>query len=198
MAISLTLPGSWSASPSLVDFGVDSAGKDGLTQFRAVRLGSRFKVRFDSLPSLKWADFQAVLAAVLSAHAQGETLLVSWPQQAFATAIGAPAVNGAGQGGGSLVVNGFTAGAQIPAGVFFSLTAGGRNYLYQVAQAATADAGGNATVYVSPWLRETAPASGAALNFAAPAIEGFLDKTQWTLDRLSWASFQTFTVSEIQ
>ena len=200
MAVSLTnLPLPWQADPSLIDFGGDMSGALGGPQQRFTRLGSRWAVKFSSLPSLAWNDAQAFLAARLAASAAGSTVIASWPQIPFAAAIGAPAVNGAAQGGDSLVVNGLTPGSTaLISGLFFSLVTGGRNYLYQLATGATVDGNGNATLSVSPWIR-TPTAGGEALNFLTPSIEGFIGPgVDWRIDMQAWVSLPAFTITEVQ
>jgi hypothetical protein len=199
MAVTLpNVPNPWSAEPSLVDYGIDQAPAMGGAQGRAVRLGSRWAVKFAAMPDLSWSQFQVFLGAVLAAKAAGSTLIRAWPQPAFSTAIGAPVANGAGQTGNSLVVNGLAAGISLPAGIFFSVSAAGRNYLYQLAAAATADGAGNATLSLSPWLRAS-PAGGAALNFATPQIEGFMAPgVNWKLRMRATVTLPAFTLTELQ
>ena len=200
MAVSLTnLPLPWTATPSLIDYGVDQTAGSGGAQSRATRVGSRWAVKFSTLPDLSWADAQPFLAARLAAQAAGETVSCAWPQLPFSTAIGAPVVNGAGQGGNSLVVSGLTANTTaLVAGLWFSMSIGGRGYLYQLTAGATVDGSGNATLSIAPWIR-AAPAGGEALNFAAPAIEGFLDRPglDWTLTMQAWVGLPAFLITEI-
>lgn len=199
MAVSLPyLPLPWAAEASLIDFGVDqSAGAQGPRQ-RSTRLGSRWSVKFSALPGLGWTYAQQFLAARLAAAASGSTVIVPWPQPAFATPVGAPVVDGAGQGGNALKARGFSAGAVLPAGLFFSLAVSGRNYLYMLTDPVTADGAGKASLPIAPWIRAL-PADAAALSFAAPQIEGFIDTgdVAWTLDMLAWVGLPAFTVTEI-
>lgn len=198
MAIALTdMPLPWTAAPQLVDYGGDQTAPLGGVQQRFVRLGTRWAVKFSALPSLAWVYGQAFLAARFAASAAGSTVIVSWPQIAAPSGLGAPAVNGAGQGGSELVVNGLTPGVAIPAGLFFSLVTNGRNYLYQLAQGVTADGSGNAILAVSPWIRALT-AGGESLNFAAPQIEGFIEPgVNWRITMQSWVGLPAFTVSEV-
>ena len=201
MSVSLTnLPLPWVAAPSLVDYGGDQAPALGGANSRFTRVGSRWSVKFSSLPDLAWSDAQPFLAARLAAQAAGQTVSCPWPQLPFATAIGAPVVSFGGLAGNTLTVSGLTASTSaIVTGLWFSMVVGGRNYLYQVATNATADAGGNATLQIAPWIRGI-PAGGEALNFATPVIEGFIDGPglNWTLTMESWVGLPAFTITEIQ
>ncbi len=201
MAITLTsLPLAWVAQPTLMDYGVNQTGAMGGVQQRGIRLGSRWAVKFSSLAGLSYAQAQPLIAARLKASVTGSTLITSWPQVAFATAIGAPVVDGAGQGGGTLSVRGLTPSiASLVAGLFFSVVVAGRSYLYQLADPAAVDGTGRAVLSIAPWLR-AAPADGALLAFAAPNVEGFLDAggVDWTLDRLAWVGLPAFTIQELQ
>lgn len=195
----IDLPLPWTAQPALMDFGGDMqpASPGGVHQ-RFARKGSRWRVTFSALPSLNAACGRQLIASRLKARAAGSTVTAPWPQPA-ASALGSPTVNGAGQSGRTLICNGFTAGVTIPAGLFFSVSVAGRSYLYQVALATTADGSGNATLTLSPMLRAS-PAASAALNFAAPVIEGFITDAgeTWSISMNTWFDLPAFTIEEVQ
>ncbi len=201
MAVTLTsLPLPWTVAPKLLDFGVDQtagAGGSGAQQ-RSTRIGSRWAVAFSALPALGPGAARKLIASRLAAQAAGSTVITNWPQPAFATAIGAPVVDGAGQGGGSLAVRGLTAGVALASGLFLSVAAAGRNFLYITADTALADGTGRAVLTIAPWIR-AAPADGASLAFASPQVEGFITPAglAWTLDRLAWTGLPAFTITEV-
>lgn len=162
---------------------------------RVGRLGARYAVDVD-IPTLDAAQARSWVARRLKSETELLTLTLAWPQPPFTQALGAPVVDGAGQTGSRLAVRGLTAGVAIPEGVFFSFAAGGRNYLHCVTTAGAADGTGRATLAIGPLLRAS-PADGAALQTAAPLVEGFLDGTtvDWTVDTLTWAGV-SFTLTE--
>jgi hypothetical protein len=193
-----TFPNPWKADCKLVEFVNDLIPPMGGVAQRIARLGARFSVTFSQTPALGAACARAILAARLQARANGDTTVFAWPQPVFTGAIGSPVVNGANQRGTSLVVNGLTASTPLlVAGTFFSIAIGGRNYLHCLTADATVDGSGNSTLSIAPMLRDI-PASGAALNFALPCIEGFIQghTEDWTLERLAWTGLPSFTVIE--
>ncbi len=200
MAVTLThLPLPWEATPSLIDYGVDQTAGTGGVQQRATRLGSRYAVGFPALPALSFACAKQLVAARVAAVASGSTVITSWPQPAFSTAIGAPVVDGAGQGGGTLNVRGLTPSTTaLTYGLFFSVVVSRRSYLYMVADGVSVDGTGRAALPLSPWLR-AAPADGASLSFASPNIEGFITPAgvDWTVERLLWVGLPNFTITEV-
>ena len=192
-------PYAWTADPQLLEPVQDLTSPFGGGMQRLARLGSRWSIVFSSLPALGGANAQAFLALKALARANALTRVFSWPQPAFTAAIGSPAINGGGQLGTLLVVNGLTAGATIPAGTFFSFQSGPRTWLHCTTASVTADGGGNATLPIAPMLR-TATSGGEGLNFSNPCIEGFIQgRTEdWTLDMLAWVGLPSFTVMEPQ
>lgn len=96
------------------------------------------------------------------------TFLLADPSIYNASGVGAPAVNGAGQTGGTLVTDGWSA-TGLKAGDFFQLGADSQTRLYQL----TADvvpASGAATLQFVPPLRSS-PADNALLEVAAPKVQ---------------------------
>lgn len=192
------LPNPWSVAAKLLDFTHDLTPPMGGQGQRIARMGARWSLTFSSLPGLGATMGRAILAARAKARATGDTCAFAWPQAAFTAAIGAPAVNGAGQLGARLIVNGLTAlTTSLVAGSFFSLTYGGRSHLHALTDTAVVDGGGNTTLSIAPMLRGS-PAAGAVLQFAQPVIEGFIQgqSEDWTLERLAWVGLPAFTVTE--
>jgi hypothetical protein len=105
------------------------------------------------------------------------------------SAIGSPVVNGGSQTGSTLVTNGWTPYATIfvPGDFFSFVDPTGRPRMHQVTPGLTgdgfidADAGGNATLSISPPLR-VSPNSGAALTCDFPLAVWMLnDDKQGTM-----------------
>ncbi len=196
MSVSLpTLPDLVQVSARLVDFQSVLTPILGGPVQTIQRLGARFAVDV-TLPPLEPKDAARFLAARMKARAESDTLTLAWPQAEIWSVIGgAPVVNGAGQAGARLNISGLTAGQVIPAGRFFSFTAGGRSYLHVTTLEVTANGAGQVQLHVAPLLRATPP-NGAALNFSAPIVEGLLTgAVEWSLERLRWTS-TAFTLSE--
>lgn len=81
-----------------------------------------------------------------------------------------PMVAGAGQSGGTLNTNGWTASSTpLYVGDFFSLGSDQQTRLYQLTADVISNASGLATISFVPKLR-SAPVDGAALQIAAPAV----------------------------
>lgn len=195
-----SLPAPWMAVPRLLDFGVIAQPPLGGVEQRISRLGSRWAVDFTDLPSMNSVYGQALMAARFKARASGSTVSCAWPQPAFATAIGTPLVDGAAQAGTTLNIKGLTPGTTgIKSGLFFSLSVSSRNYLYCVTADATADGAGKAALSIAPMLRAS-PADAAAISFAAPTIEGFIQGQveQWQLAMRTSLAIAPFTIQEVQ
>jgi hypothetical protein len=200
MAVTLSkLPLPWQAKLSLIDFGIDQAGAAGGARQRDVRVGSRWAATFAASAGLQPTDARKLIAARLAARAAGSTVIAPFPQPQGAPALGSPVVAGGGQAGGVLTVRGLTAGVTVGAGLWFSFSVGARSFLYMTVAAPTADGSGNATLPIAPWLRAP-PADGAALDFLAPKIEGFIQAMaeDWTLDMLVAFGVPSFTIQELQ
>lgn len=198
MAIILpTLPRLADVDPRLIDNSgrlIPSLGGPSQT---ISRLGNRYAVDISNL-TVDAVTARLWLAAQLRAKTEGQTVRLVWPQaDADADAMpSAAVVDGAGQTGSALAIRGLGAGAVLPPFSFFSFIVSGRAYLHATSAEATADGTGRAVVPIGPMLR-TSPADGAALNFAAPVIEGDLDPgpLAWSLRRLTWTGV-SFSITE--
>lgn len=181
--MSVTLPTTIlpvSAEASLMRFGIDLVPPLGGVVQRVSRMGSRFKVAL-AYPPMTAVNAKALLAALHSADNSGASVVAPVPQPAVSGSFGTPLVNGGSQTGSSLVCDGFSAGAIIPAGTLFSFTKSGRIYLHMVTAAATASGAGAVTLAIAPMLR-VSPADNAALSITSPQVEGLLEG-----DSISWS-----------
>ncbi|MFC7378278.1 hypothetical protein [Brevundimonas sp. GCM10030266] len=151
------------------------------------RKGSRYALTFRMpvMPyfrSMEWDDLMA----------EGDTVVMKVHQPGFNTgAPGVPLVNGAGQSGSSLIIDGLTPSYAIRKGQFLSVITGGRRFLYRARATATANSSGQATVPLRTMLR-TSPADNSTVEIAQPMIEGFVrDLGEWAvgIDRLVGLQF---------
>jgi hypothetical protein len=162
---------------------------------RIRRIGSRWSIGFE-LPPMSYVDALAWVSALTAA--EGDTVIMRLSQPGLVIGgVGAPLVNGAGQLGAVINLDGFAANYQARAGQWFNLSANGRIYLYQIAAARTATAGGvMAAMPISPMIRRSA-ADNSAVEFANPVIEGFAngDAGSWTTDAAQLVGL-SFTITE--
>lgn len=151
-----------------------------------LRKGSRYALTFQMPPmryvtSMDWDDLMA----------EGDTVVMKVHQPGFDTgAPGTPRVNGAGQSGSALVIDGLTNGYVIRKGQFLSVITQGRRFLYR-AKASVTVSGGGATVPLRTMLRFP-PADNDVVEIAQPMIEGFVrDLGEWAVgvDRLVGLQF---------
>lgn len=149
--------------------------------------GTRWKVSV-AYPPLQPAD--AALMRAFLAKMQGMANRVDlWPwdnERPRGTAGGTPLVNGGSQTGSSLVTDGWTAGATLLTGDFFSVG----QQLFMVAADATADGSGNMTITVEPAIR-TSPANDAALTTFRPSARFMLAGAEagWNVQQYGVADF---------
>lgn len=152
------------------------------------RKGSRYALTFTMPPmsyvtSMAWDDL----------NAEGATVLMAVYQPGFDVGSpGTPRVNGAGQGGIFLTVDGLTPGYVVRKGQFLNVVTLGRHYLYRAAADATANASGQAQIQLRTMLRFP-PQDNDVVKLAAPMIEGFVrDMKSWEVgvDRLVAIQFK--------
>ena len=178
MIILPSYPGPRQISWSLTDFGGNQLGVLGGSAQRVNRLGARWRCEVE-LPPMNPADARIWTAALSRGLREG----VSWKIRQPETPTGSPGavlVNGAGQAGGVLIVDGGTPGHVVKAGQWASILTGGRRYLYQIA--ATARLSGSVTLQLEPLLRRV-PADNDPVELGAPVIEGLLESAPgWTID----------------
>jgi hypothetical protein len=113
------------------------------------------------------------VADLLACELVPAALLIPQPELVIGTP-GATAVNGGGQAGFALVIDGATPGYTFRKGQFFNHVTLARRYLYCLTSPAVANGAGQATVSFWPMMR-VVPADNATLDFATPRIEGWLE-----------------------
>ena len=169
------------ATPEFIDSGVTQRPSTGLgvTQ-RLERLGSRWALTVELAPIREGSEWIEFALALLQARSEGASY--PFPQPGVVTNSPAPGpvrINGAGQTGSNLVLNGFNTGYVVKKGQFISLTLGARRFLHQ-ATATTAESGGALTLPIFPMLRAS-PDNLGAPELIAPPITGSV-----TRDNFSW------------
>lgn len=151
-----------------------------------LRKGTRYALTFMMPPmsyvtSMDWDDLMA----------EGDTVVMRIHQPGFDTGSpGTPRVNGAGQGGTTLAIDGLTPGYVIRKGQFLSVISAGQRFLYRAKASVTATAGA-ANVQVRTMLRRP-PNDNDVVEIAQPMIEGFVrDLGEWRVgvDRLVGLKF---------
>lgn len=191
-------PGIRAAVPSLIDYGgLLKAGLGGPTQ-RLNRLGSRHALKISLPPMPSEPDGRLWASALRRAMQDGA--LYPFPQDRFSVGSpGAPLVNGAGQTGSTLVMDGFTPSYAARAGQFFSIIHNGRRYLHSATADTSANGSGQISLPIFPMLR-ISPADNAVCEFAAPMIEGWLDSGHfdWNLLLEPYVQIPDFTITEAE
>jgi hypothetical protein len=143
---------------------------------RLNRIGSRYRFAF-TMPPLPSLDVGRVWVSRLI-RGKTEGVRMELPLLSFDPGSpGNPRVNGAGQSGSSLIVDGLSASYAIREGQWFSHVHANGRALYN-AGAITANSSGQATVPIAPMLR-VEPADNDVLEFAQPIIEGFVIGEEW-------------------
>lgn len=155
-----------------------------------LRKGTKYALTFLMPPmsymrSMDWDDLMA----------EGDTVVMRVHQPGIDTGNpGTPRVNGAGQGGTTLAIDGLAPGYVIRKGQFLSVISGGQRFLYR-AKASVTEAGGAALVEVRTMLRRP-PNNNDVVELAQPMIEGFVrDLGEWSVGVDRQVGLQ-FTVRE--
>lgn len=122
------------------------------------------------LPGMTRADAEEWVAFFLSLNGREGTFLLGDPRNVApqGTWAGAsPLVNGTGQTGKTLAIDGLAAGATVKGGDWFQLGSGSSARLHKVTQNGTANGSGQLTLDHWPRLRSS-PADNAPLTIASP------------------------------
>lgn len=169
------------ATPVYLDKGGITRGGLGAPDQRVNRLGGRFglAVTMPVLPSAKLG--RKWVARLIRAQEEGARM--EWPQLDFD--VGEPGtvrINGAGQAGSTLAVDGASPGYAFREGQFFSIITGGAHHIYMVTTETLANGSGQASLPIWPPLR-VQHADNDLCEFRKPLIEGFVqgDVAQWEL-----------------
>lgn len=166
-----------SMAVTLIDFGgVQRPALGGRIQ-RVNRLGNRFRVAVTLPPLVNIEEGRTVVSRLLRAKSEGlriEFQLIG----ADPGTPGTPRINGAGQAGSSLVMDGFTPGYALPEGAPLSIEVAAQHYLHFAAGAATANGSGQMTLPITPALR-VSPPDNALVHVAAPMVEGLVLGEEW-------------------
>lgn len=190
-----TVSGIVIGEPTLIDFGATMSSPIGTHDQRINRIGNRFMLKV-TMPALYTAtDGRQVIARLGRAVTEGA--IFSFPQSLPVTGQGSPVVNGAGQTGSTLNLEGFTPGFTARDGAFFHILFGGRRYLHGISADTQADANGRLALPLWPMLR-ISPNDGATCEFEKPQIEGFLygdNGLPWSLPASPYTQV-SFTIRE--
>jgi hypothetical protein len=164
--------------PRLIDYGFTMRSPTGGSSLRLDRAGSRFAVEV-SYPPMKADKARVFVSRLLEAKSQG--LRIEFPLLGVSQGNpGTPVVDGAGQAGKTLSVRGLTPGYVVKEGYWLSIVdADGQHYLHNATAVVTADAGGLASLSITPALRVPF-ADGAVIHLAKPMIEGLVDGNEWS------------------
>lgn len=163
-----TTPSPRSVTPRLISARNELTPAFGGGIQRLNRKGSRYALDVE-MPPMRYVDAMDWVD-VLS---ETDTVLMAVPQPSFDVGVpGSPLVNGAGQFGSSLTLDGLTPSYPIAKGQWLSVITNGRRYLYQCTAQVIANASGQMTVPLRTMLRFP-PADNAVVEIAEPKIEGF-------------------------
>lgn len=176
-------PAPASAEPALIDFGGELTPSLGGPVQRIERMGSRFSLAV-TMPPMKFDKVaREWLVKLMKAKQEGGRL--EWPMLDFSPGLPGStiAVNGAGQSGRTLNVDGAPEGYVFRVGQPFNIISGGVYYLHFVTSEVIVGAPGTASLSIEPMLR-VSPSDGALLEVGTPKIEGFISGNElpWSMD----------------
>ena len=178
-----TSPGNVRYRAFIVSAGGEEESALGGVSQTILRLGDKFGLEVSLPPQVAGDAALNWCAALMLGRREG--VRMRWPQVGLSIGNpGSPLVNGAGQSGSTLNMDGGAANYPAKSGQFFSFDQGGRTYLHMLYDANTFNgAGARALTLVNP-LR-IIPADNTPLNFAEPMLEGKLigDDVSWEVNR---------------
>lgn len=156
--------------------------------------GARWMATYTLVPK-KRADIAAIQAFLAKLRGASNTFYGYDPYGLTprGTAGGTPLVNGADQVGGTLITDGWSAGATLLTGDYFTVN----SELKMVTDDATADGSGNMTINFEPVLRNS-PADNAPLTTTSPTCIMRLlddDQTGWDMNE---SGFYDITFSAVE
>lgn len=165
--------------PTVVSLRNDVTSLSGGNRQRNARKGDHYRVGFN-MPPLTHEEAMRWRSLMTSA----DTVSMIVPQPGFDPGpVGAPKVNGAGQLGTSLVIDGVTPQYAFHKGQIISILTAGRHWLYGIDATAVANGAGQVTLTLEVMIR-TVHADNDTIHVGSPVIEGFpaLDDGAWTMD----------------
>jgi hypothetical protein len=135
---------------------------------RINRMGSRHALDIE-MPAQTYVDAQDWSGI----DSEDDTVLFVIPQPGFdAGAPGTPLVNGAGQSGSSIILDGLTPHYVFRRRQWISIVTGGARYAYRVSAETIVASGGTITLPLTTMLR-VSPGNNDVVEVAEPKIEGF-------------------------
>lgn len=185
------------ATPSLVDFGAFLTPALGGPVQRVNRMGTRFRISV-SMPPMTSRQVGRVWVSRLVRGKQ-EGVRMPYPLLDFDPGSpGTVLINGAGQSGTSLIVDGATPNYIFREGQPFSVLTSGKHHLYMVSAETIASNTGTATLPITPMLRRQ-HLNNDPCYFGEPMIEGFIqgDELSWNLSLEHLIGIQ-FDITESQ
>lgn len=161
------------------------------------RPGTRFACEVQ-LPPMTGADARRWFGGLTAAMQEGGRFTLRQVGLVIG-APGTPAVNGAGQVGQLLAIDGGAAGYAYKTGQCISIITGGRRYLYPLANDGVLNGAGAGTLPLSVPLRAS-PADNDAVVILAPTIEGSvaLEDAHLPFNEARLATGMGFTISELR
>lgn len=180
----ITLPDSVipnGASAQVVTFGGVLRPPLGGKLLKLNRLGDRFLINV-TLPPLPAATGREVVSLLLQGVREG--LRMPYPLlDVDQSGSGTPLVNGAGQSGLTINLDGLTPSYQVKRGYWISIVdAAGQHYLHVVRNDTSANGSGVIALPIETMLRVPFP-DNAVVNITKPMIEGLVvgNELQWQL-----------------
>lgn len=162
---------------TLMDYGGIIRPATGGAAQRIDRAGSRFRMDF-TFPPMPSAETGRVFVSRLL-RAKSEGIRIEFPLASSQQgAPGVPLVNGAGQSGTTIVLDGLAPYYLAREGYWLSISNGTRLYLHNVTAPAAADGSGNMTLAITPALRFPF-ADNAVVELAHPIVDGFVVGEEW-------------------
>lgn len=132
------------------------------------------------------------LSRLIQAKQEGGRMV--WPLMGFDPGgPGSILVNGAGQDGSTLNVDGATGNYVFREGQFFSIVTSGVHHIYMVAAETIANDAGQAALPISPVIR-VQHADNDVCHFGKPMIEGLVQgdvmQWNWAIGNLAYLNFE--------
>jgi hypothetical protein len=169
------------ADPGMMDFGALLTPALGGPVQRVERPGNRFRYSV-TMPPMQGATARKWISALVRGKQEGAR--IDFIQQGFSPGVpGSPTVNGAGQSGRTLAIEGAEPNYVVRDGQFFNhVDADGQHYLYMNVGETILDSSGDGTLDIEPMLR-VSPDDGDELKFSNVKIEGWIrgDEQMWNL-----------------